>query len=404
MDNRLSRRAQILASYGANSREVTELLSYNHNHFDVSSVELLRFPLPDEPFVASWRYYEERVRQEGFSALNHFLPQLCFPIAVGISDTPGYQAATRQGADPAALGEATGLRLRSLENVSVELHSTPAGHIPLIIAADRRDFVDLVRAFTRKNEPDDIPDSMGACMIAGYPDWHRIRQLRKQYEATQGACWPEEFERIKPSRELYQDRFIILSAGPYSGVLAIQIGLDDQEWRRLSLVIRREHECTHYFTRRVFGCMRTNLLDELIADFFGIKAATGNFRSDWLLRFMGLEEFPHYRSSGRLGNYRGALSNGAFCTLQQLVVQASRNLESFDNHTEWNATSLRNKLAGLTTLSSVTLEEIAAPDAEEVLGKIFAHWLEVLAERSTKEPADQRSQHGEETATAAART
>ena len=38
--------------------------------------------------------------------------------------------------------------------------------------------------------------------------------------------------RIVPYRELYQDRFILLSDGPYSAVPAADLGLDDAEWRR----------------------------------------------------------------------------------------------------------------------------------------------------------------------------
>ena len=136
--------------------------------------------------------------------------------------------------------------------------------------------------------------------------------------ANAQQSWPEEFQRIKAQKELYQDRFIILSTGPYSNVHAGEIGLDPEDWLKLSLVIRREHECAHYFTRRVFSSMRNSLLDEIIADYCGITAAVGRFRADWLLRFFGLESFPHYREGGRLQNYRGtpALSDPAFVVLQ----------------------------------------------------------------------------------------
>ncbi|MEH2229412.1 MAG: hypothetical protein V7K71_07160 [Nostoc sp.] len=110
------------------------------------------------------------------------------------------------------------------------------------------------------------------------------------------------------------------------------------EWLRLSLIIRLEHECCHYFTRRVFGSMRNNVLDELIADYQGIVAANnGRYRADWFLRFVGLEKFPNYQEGGRLENYRGnpALSDGAFRILQVFVKQAAENLEIFNqNHIE----------------------------------------------------------------------
>jgi len=74
------------------------------------------------------------------------------------------------------------------------------------------------------------------------------------------------------------------------------MGMDESTWHSLSLIIRLSHECTHYFTRRLFGSMRNNLLDELIADYQGIVAANGGrYRADWFLRFVGLESFPDYR-------------------------------------------------------------------------------------------------------------
>jgi hypothetical protein len=50
-----------------------------------------------------------------------------------------------------------------------------------------------------------------------------------------------------------------------------------------------------YFTRRVFGSMRNNMLDELIADYIGIIEAMGTYQADWFLRFVGLEDFPMVR-------------------------------------------------------------------------------------------------------------
>ena len=47
--------------------------------------------------------------------------------------------------------------------------------------------------------------------------------------------------------------------------------------------------------------MRNNLLDELIADYMGITAAAGQYRSDWFLRFMGWSRF---RPTGRAPGYK----------------------------------------------------------------------------------------------------
>ena len=210
-------------------------------------------------------------------------------------------------------------------------------------------------------------------------NWDRIRSLRQKWENqnpddVDKVGWSQEFRRIIPRKDLYQDRFLILSDGPYSGVSAQEMGLADEEWRRLSLVIRREHECAHYFTRRVFSSMKNRLLDEIIADYMGITAAAGRFRADWFLRFLGLENFPDYRESGRLENYRGdpPLSGGAIRTLQVLVKKAAMNLERFDTTHGKMLQTLQGRAVALMALTYLTLEELASQDALPLLEQALA--------------------------------
>jgi hypothetical protein len=238
-----------------------------------------------------------------------------------------------------------------------------------LIPAGRTDFVALVRALTTRNEPGPVPGSMGACMVSGLNNWARIREHRRRWGAESGdrseTGWQEEFRRLVPRKELYQDRLLIVSDGPYSNVSACEMGLPEQEWRRTSTTIRLEHECTHYFTLRVFGSMRNNILDELIADYAGITAA-GRYRADWFLRFMGLEAFPAYREGGRLQNYRGEppLSGGAFRVLQGLVKDAAENLGRLDSDPAYLPGRETEDLAGtLLALTGFRLEELAAPEA-----------------------------------------
>jgi len=269
------------------------------------------------------------------------------------------------------MAEATGLVLQQPEKLQLIIHQSMAGPIPVLLTGNRKDFVTLVQALTMRNEPKLVPASMGACIVSGFNNWDRIRSLRQQWDArNSGNCsessWATEFQRLIPQKELYQDRFIILSNGPYSNVSASDMGLKEPEWQRLSLTIRLEHECTHYFTRRLFDSMRNNMLDELIADYRGIVAATGYYRADWFLRFLGLESFPHYRQGGRLQNYRGQppLSDGAFRILQALVKAAAENLERFDaEHTDKLRDSNIQPLM-LTSLTYLTLEELASQEAK----------------------------------------
>lgn len=371
----LQRYTDLLASFGAQPGEVQELLAYNDNVFDLSALGPgTTLPLPDEPFMAAWEGYAAEAAERGvFATLRDRLPQLRFPIRKGISETPAYREATRRGVPVESVRRGPGLRLRRPEDVELVLHPSPAGRIPVLILRNRDDFVTLARALGSRNEPRVLPDSLGAFMISGFNNWDRINALRREWEARdpaerEAATWNEELARIVPRRELYQDRFILLSAGPYSAVPARDLGLLEEEWRESSLVVRRDHECTHYFTQRVFGSMRNNLLDELMADYAGIVGALGRYRADWFLRFVGLESFPVYREGGRLGSYRGdpPLSDGAFRVLQALVCAAAENLERFDSGMTGQRGMSETALV-VTALASLRLEDLASAEAGEHL-------------------------------------
>lgn len=373
-------RANVLVSYDATALETEELLAYNQNIFDRSFSRLsAKFPLTPEPHVAVWEEYAVIAQEVGvFQTLSIKLVQLKFPILEGISQTEAYRFATRKGVSVNGMVEATGLILQQPEQLHLILHESLAGVIPVLLTRNREDFVSLVQALTMRNEPLPVPASMGACIVTGFNNWDRVRQYRQQWSAKNfGNCsestWLEEFGRLIPQKQLYQDRLIILSDGFYSNVSASDIGLLEPEWRRISLNIRLEHECTHYFTQRLFGSMRNNLLDEFIADYRGIVAAIGHYRADWFLRFLGLESFPDYREGGRLQNYRGQppLSEGAFKILQALVKSAAENLERFDAEHGGKLRTLNSQLIMLIALTYLTLEELADSEAHSYIQKIL---------------------------------
>jgi len=244
--------------------------------------------------------------------------------------------ATRQGKTDAHVDPARRLQLVRPDGLRLFIHPTPAGRLPVVVAEAREDFVTLVQALARHNEPEPIPASMGACILSGYSNWDRIARLRRDWEEQPSGerhppTWEQRFREIVEDRQTYQDRFVILSAGPYSDVTATDLGRDPEQWASESLHIRLAHESTHYFTRKVMGRMRNVLTDELVADYIGIVAGTGRFRADWFLRFMGLDVGTGCRSAGRLQIYRGAppLSEGAFFMLQMAVRRAAYNLEAF---------------------------------------------------------------------------
>jgi hypothetical protein len=386
MTNRHRFRKAVLASFGATPAEARELLRYGESEFDLSGTDEMRFPLPDERFVETWERYARLVREaNSVACLSKYLPQLRFPLQEGMSEHPDYVAAVHRGELPAGSPIAIGLQLRAPHDCHLVVHATPAGRIPILIAGCRDDFVALVQAFTKRNEPIPIPESMGATTVSGYNNWDRIHNLHESFLASgaQPISWATEFLRIRERRDLYQDCFIIISTGGYSGIPAAALGLEEPEWCSLSLVIRREHECAHYLTKRLFSSMRNNLLDELIADYIGVTAALGHFRADWQLRFFGLEGFPTYRSGGRLQNYRGSppLSDGAFAVLQRLVASAVFKLELFDRCCFPDGHGGRIEPAVITALAGLTIEEITSKHGERLLAHALRHAKAKLAGR-----------------------
>ena len=377
----IAEREQVLRAFGADDATSAELLVYNANLFDQTiAPATLQLPLDDEPHVSVWRDYADLAAADGlWAVLRARLPQFGFPIAEGISQSEPYRAATLRGVTVEP--DAGGLALERPAELRLIVYPGMAGAVPMLVPAGRRDFVALVRALTRRNEPSPVPDSMGACMVSGYNNWDRIRRQRAAWEARLGVdasddAWREEFRRITADKALYQDRFLIISDGPYSNVPAFDMHLPDAEWGRLSLAIRTEHESVHYFTRRILSASHNNLLDEIIADYVGIVAAIGYFRADWLRLFLGLERTDGYRRGGRLENYRGdpPLSDGAFVVLQALVRAAAASLERFDRRLGAAGRDARGRAYVVLTLTRLTLEQLAAGDADAAL---LAAWESV---------------------------
>ena len=171
-------RCAVLKALGATPAECAELLRHNENHFDPDALERSRaFPLADEAFVETWEGYAREARPAGaWTVLRQALVQLRFPVRQGISREPAYRSATR-GQAAAADGEAA-LELSRPDELRIEIHRTPAGRLPVVVAPHRGDFELLVQALAKRNEPVAVPASIGACMVAGYTNVERLRRLR----------------------------------------------------------------------------------------------------------------------------------------------------------------------------------------------------------------------------------
>ena len=364
----LARCREFLRGQDLSVVDVESLLEYNNNVFR-HPVGPFVLPLPDEPFTATWAEFAHRTATGTIRALEPFLPQLRFPIRTGMSDTLDYYEVVRLGRFSTDDTNWQGLELAQPNACTVSLAPTPAGAVPVITTGERTDFVRLAQAFGYKNEPHPIPSSMGAMMISGYKNWYRVQQIRLLY----GESEARDLLQCKSS---YQDRFVLLSKGPYSGVNACDMQLTSEAWEAASVVIRREHEAAHYFTRRLLASMRNNIFDEILADYCGLVSAFGRFEAHRLLVFMGLEHYPEYRAGARLENYCGTppLTAAAFRGLQSLVVSAASMIEAFDSAIRSNPVSdpKADWSRPLLALSFFRLEELATKE-------FFSHLLETYA-------------------------
>jgi hypothetical protein len=340
------------------------IAAYNQNPYKHDQLVLpLRIPLSPAPHIAVWEEYAGEAATIGvFAALQKRLVQFWFPIEAGISADASYRTATRKGVPPEELPPVAGLALKQPEKLRLFIHQSIGGKVPVIVPAGREDFETVLRAVVMRNEPQPVAASQGAAMVLGYNNWDRIARLRCEWEnANPGGAgsWAEEFARIIPRKELYQDKFIILSDGPYSGIDAREMGLDADAWLRLSLVLRLEHECSHYFTYRLLSPTAKSLLDEIIADYTAIVAANGCFRADWFLHFWGLAAFPAYSGSGRLGLYcdEAGIAPEAFHLLKSLICQAAANLQTFSENCR--ARNRQETVAQVLALTQMTLSQLA---------------------------------------------
>ena len=366
-------RKHLLKHFGAGPVEIRELLEYTHSSFDHSHLKKIKLPLPREPHTSFWKEYLEDSKKGGvFKALRKHLPQLRFPIRKGIAASEAYRDVTLRGKPVSGVKEATGLDIHEPEDIKLLIHQSAAGPIPVLIIENRKDFVTILRALAMRNEPKEVPDSMGACMVKGYINWERIHDYREEWESSEKgkpseADWKKEFQRLIPQKHLYQDRFMLVSTGPYSNIPASEVEMDEDKWGEISASIRIHHECAHYFTLRVFNSMRNNLHDEIIADFMGIRGAIGTYRADWFYHFMGIEDYPRYREGGRMENYCKDLSPESFKVMQGVLKNAAWSLELFDSKIASGPGDIHEQARLILTLSSLTLEEMASEDGVERL-------------------------------------
>ena len=317
------KREDILKKYGASGKDLKELLKYTQNHFHHHGMKRM----DDEKFAKVWMSYGGN-----FDSLREKIIEFNFPIEENISNSEAYIKATETGVLDSSYRDGKGLDLKS---ISLDFVQTPGGKMPVMILRDRSEFEKVVQCFSYNNEPGKVPKSMGASTYAGYNNWDRIRAYKEEWFSLNRDAneveWSKEFDRLSKNTTLFKDSFIVLSNGPYSAVPANSLKLSEGMWSEFSLNIRKYHETCHYFTKRVLGTMRNNIIDEIFCDYVGLVKATGNFDLEWALRFLGLENYPKYREGGRLQNYASVDSESSKQIIQDLVFDAITNIASLDH-------------------------------------------------------------------------
>lgn len=352
----MTRKDILTKKYGVKDKKsLDRLLKYTERSFS----NPLKLPLENEQFSLDWSKSFKGVKDISTN-LREYIIEANFPIQKGISKTNEYEKAIEEGILTEDRVKGEGLKLKS---ASVELIDTPAGQMPTITLKDREEFENLIRAISFNNEPLDVPKSMGASTYANYTNWGRIKKYRDNWEKLSSDSseveWAKEFSKLEHKKYLYQDRFIILSSSPYSNVKAkdLNLNISKEDWADKSLSIRKYHETTHYFTKRVLGSMKNNAIDEILCDYVGlVKSNEGEYNSFYALSFLGLENYPKYRKGGRLENYLDNLEDKDILIIHPLVKDAISNIEMLHSKDQ-------NPFIAVIAFSKFSLEELATyPD------------------------------------------
>jgi len=343
---------------------INKFVASHSNSQEVVSITNIQF----------WESLIEKTKIYGvFNSLKNCYPQLCFPIEQDICLSEEYKNATLKGQINTNANNEIGLI--HPDDIELKIHNSISGKIPVLIIPNNKDFIKIIQALLYKNNPANIPDSMGASFVNGLNNWARLNELKHKWmEKNPFGNWGQEFiNNIKPEPSKFKDQLIILSTKPYSNIKAQTINLSDEEWTKYSFTIRLEHECTHLFTLNKFGVMSNNLHDELIADYIGICKAFGSFNKEWMLHFMGLENYPVYRKSARLENYLGDLNNSqkTLELLIPIIKKAIDNIAVFDDKLGIMK-SEEDQQQRIESLCNCSLAEIASEKGSKILASQYS--------------------------------
>ena len=225
-------------------------------------------------------------------------PQLSLGIQEGMSQSEEYRNIVRKGIMPDKL--AFPFELSGEEDEYTI--DTPAGEVSVLYLPDRAIFEYFIKVLAHRNEPVEIPLSMGASLISGINSWRKIYAHKEEYLQSGKDDWDEEFARFISVKENYKDTVLIVSKGYYSALKPEYINMNSDEWLEKSKTIRIYHEISHYISRKLFIENKEVLRDEIVADAIGFIAAFGYYDSLLARKVLGIDN-EKFNRDGRLINY-----------------------------------------------------------------------------------------------------
>ena len=225
-------------------------------------------------------------------------PQLSLGIQEGMSQSEEYRNIVRKGIMPDKL--AFPFELSGEEDEYTI--DTPAGEVSVLYLPDRAIFEYFIKVLAHRNEPVEIPLSMGASLISGINSWRKIYAHKEEYLQSGKDDWDEEFTRFISIKENYKDTVLIVSKGYYSALKPEYINMNSDEWLEKSKTIRIYHEISHYISRKLFIENKEVLRDEIVADAIGFIAAFGYYDSLLARKVLGIDN-EKFNRDGRLINY-----------------------------------------------------------------------------------------------------
>ena len=325
--------------------------------------------------MAHWRQYLQEGGGTGsgfFQALQSKLPQLCIPQREGVSASPAYAKVMKKGLPFEEKDFGGCLELECPEVLELKIPSHFAGALPVLQTPHREDFLRLVRAIGGRCEPRIYPEGMHAMCIGGINNWDRVRLLKEQWQRgqvdqTPGEHWGSALQRfVQQKPELIRDRVLVLHTAPYGSVAHTLVpGMHDAStWLAASNTLRLEHEFTHYATTRFYGSMRSNMLDELVADCMGFLAALGAFPAQLFRRCMGITSEGWAPSGARARLYMADFDDPVIDKILGITLKAAANLEqALEQH------AIRSAGPELFfALTALTLPDMASPEGVHLIG------------------------------------